>query len=89
MVEWFNFALYALQQIVEMVFDLDVGLGFSLGDFEIALLLIGVIATALVVRIGSAASNEVDRAHSVHNRNVRSEIETYRYHTIRHDLYGD
>lgn len=59
MAEWFNFALYALQQIVSMVFNLDLGIGFSLGDFEIALLLIGVIATALVVKIGSAASNEV------------------------------
>lgn len=59
MTDWFNFALYTLQKLVETVFDLDVGLGFSLGDLEVALLLIGIIATALVVRIGSFSSSEV------------------------------
>lgn len=75
MTEWFNFALYSLQKLVETVFDLDVGLGFSLGDLEVALLLIGVIASALIVRIGSFASSEVDAAHRVHNREVRNHIE--------------
>lgn len=59
MTEWFNFALYTLQKLIETVFNLDVGLGFSLGDLEVALLLIGVIAAALVVRIGSFSSREV------------------------------
>lgn len=51
MTDWLDFALYALQSIVSMVFDLDLGLGFSLGDLEVALLLIGIIAVALIVRI--------------------------------------
>lgn len=73
MTDWFNFALYTLQKLVETVFDLDVGLGFSLGDLEVALLLIGVIATALVVRIGSFSSREVMDAKSIsmrHNFNA-------------------
>lgn len=51
MTEWFEFSLYAIKKIVSMVFDLDIGIGFSLGDLEIALLLIGVIASALVVKV--------------------------------------
>lgn len=72
MADWFNFALYTLQKLVETVFDLDVGLGFSLGDLEVALLLIGIIATALVVRIGSFASSEVDAAHRISMRSKKS-----------------
>lgn len=53
MTDWFNFALYALQQLVSTLFQLDNGLGFTLGDIEIALLVIGIVATALVVKIGS------------------------------------
>lgn len=68
MSDWFNFALYTLQKLVETVFDLDVGLGFSLGDLEVALLLIGIIATALVVKIGSFASSEVMGAKSYTER---------------------
>lgn len=51
MADWFNFALYALSEIVSTVFDLDLGLGFTLGDFEVALLLIGVVAVALIVKV--------------------------------------
>lgn len=73
MTDWFNFALYTLQKLVETVFDLDVGLGFSLGDLEVALLLIGVIATALVVRIGSFSSREVmDAKHISMRHNFNS-----------------
>lgn len=50
MMEWFNFALYAIQQIVAKVFILDLGLGFSLGDLDIALLLIGIVAGALIIK---------------------------------------
>lgn len=56
MAAWFNFALYALKKIVSTVFNLDLGLGFSLGDFEIACLVIGMIATALIIKTGSFAS---------------------------------
>lgn len=56
MADWFNFSLYALQQIVTKVFSLDLGLGFTLGDFEVACLVIGLIATALIVKTGSFVS---------------------------------
>lgn len=59
MAAWFEFAIYVLQQLVSTVFSLDLGLGFSLGDLEVALLVIGIVATALVVKTGSAASSEV------------------------------
>lgn len=50
MSDWFNFALYAIQQIVIKIFTLDLGLGFSLGDLDVALLLIGIVAGALIVK---------------------------------------
>lgn len=58
MADWFNFSLYALQQIVSKVFSLNLGLGFTLGDFEVACLVIGMIATALIIKTGSFASFE-------------------------------
>lgn len=51
MTDWFNFFLYAIQKIVTTVFSLDLGLGFSLGDFEVALLLIGIVSVALIVKV--------------------------------------
>lgn len=56
MIDWFNFALYALRSLVNTFFSLDLGLGFSLGDFEISLLVIALVATALVIKTGSFAS---------------------------------
>lgn len=73
MADWFNFALYALQQIVQMVFSLDLGLGFSLGDFEVALLLIGLIATALIVKTGSSLSGEIGSAKNITKNRIASE----------------
>lgn len=64
MADWFNFALYALQQIVNTVFNLDLGLGFTLGDFEVACLVIGLIATALIIKTGSS----VQVSHTQDNR---------------------
>lgn len=72
MSEWFNFALYALKEIVKTVFNLDVGLGFSLGDFEIACLVIGLVATALIVKTGSFATfhtHDVSKSHFERLRN--------------------
>lgn len=82
MADWFEFALYALQHTVETVFQLDLGIGFSLGDIEVALLIIGIVATALVVRIGSAASYDVDAAHRAHNREVRNSIERQKSYNV-------
>ena len=50
MSDWFNFYLTALQKIVSTVFDLDLGIGFSLGDIEIALLVLSIVATALIIK---------------------------------------
>lgn len=68
---WFQFLIYAISEIVTMVFSLDTGLGFSLGDVDVALLLIGIVATAFVVKTGSALSSEV----SAGIREVRSNKE--------------
>lgn len=74
MADWFNFALYSLQKLVTTVFSLDLGLGFSLGDFDVALLLIGLIATALVVKTGSSLSGEIGSAKRIsqHNNNINN-----------------
>lgn len=70
MSEWFDFALYALQKLVETVFSLDLGMGFSLGDFDVALLLIGLVATALVVKTGSFLSGELDGGRRIHDAKI-------------------
>lgn len=72
MAGWFQFALDALHQIVLMVFNLDLGLGFSLGDFEVALLLIGIVASALVIKFGSFASSEVMSAKRISEKSNRN-----------------
>lgn len=73
MADWFNFALYALQQLVSTLFQLDTGLGFTLGDVEIALLVIGIVATALIVRIGSGVfSHDLKRGATINRRSSRS-----------------
>lgn len=72
MAAWFQFALDALHQIVLMVFNLDLGLGFSLGDFEVALLLIGIVASALVIKFGSFASSEVMSAKRISEKSHRN-----------------
>lgn len=77
MTDWFNFALYALQELVTTVFSLDLGIGFSLGDFEVALLLIGLIATALVVKTGSSLSGEIGDAKKITERNRRFKFRHY------------
>lgn len=71
MTEWFNFSLYALQQIVTKVFSLNLGLGFTLGDFEVACLVIGMIATALIVKTGSFASFDAHDLSKRHFERIR------------------
>lgn len=51
MSEWFEFALYAVSKLVTTVFGWDIGLGFSLGDFWVASMVIGIIISALVLRV--------------------------------------
>lgn len=85
MLEWFEFSLFALQKLVEMVFNLDLGLGFSLGDFDVALLLIGIVATALIVKTGSAASTEVSGAKSYTEKLDR---EWNNENKVAHRLFG-
>lgn len=85
MADWFNFAIYALQQIVQMVFSLDLGLGFSLGDFEVALLLIGLIATALIVKTGSSLSGEIGSAKSITKNRIANE----KHNAQMHHYFGD
>lgn len=60
MLDWFNFALYALQQLVALVFQIDLGVGFTLGDLEIALMVIGIVASALIVKSRSRLGEPVN-----------------------------
>lgn len=50
MLDWFNFSIYALQRLVGLIFNIDLGIGFSLGDLEVALMVIGIVASALIVK---------------------------------------
>lgn len=53
MIAWFNAYLEMLVMLVNKVFSLDLGIGFSLGDIEIALMIIGIVASALVLKVQS------------------------------------
>lgn len=57
MVDWVSFFLYSIQKVVSTLFSLDTGVGFSLGDLQLSLLIIGLVASALVIRSGSAAQD--------------------------------
>lgn len=51
MSDWFNFALSAVSRLVTTIFGLSTGLGFSLGDFIVAVFVLGVIASAFVIGV--------------------------------------
>lgn len=53
MADWANFFLYMISQTVQMFFRLDLGNGFTLGDVEVALMIIGLVASAFVIRIAT------------------------------------
>lgn len=50
MAAMFSFYLYVIQKLVFLIMHIDLGLGFSFGDVEIALLLIGLVASAFVAK---------------------------------------
>lgn len=50
MSDFFNFILYTVQSIVNLLFSLSLGLGFTVGDLLVALAVIGVISSALLLR---------------------------------------
>lgn len=49
MAAWFEFFLYALRETVALYFSLDLGLGFSLGDFLVGCLVL-VVVSSLIIR---------------------------------------
>lgn len=55
MSDWFNFLFYAIQRFVATLGALDLGVGFSLLDIDVALLVIGVVGSALVIRATASA----------------------------------
>ena len=57
MIAWFNAYLEMLVMLVNKVFSLDLGIGFSLGDIEIALMIIGIVASALVLKVQSGIND--------------------------------
>lgn len=48
---FFDFVIYAVSSIVTLLFSLSLGLGFSVGDLIVALMVISVIGSALVLRV--------------------------------------
>lgn len=66
MLDWANFFLYMISSAVSTLFNLDLGVGFSLGDAEVALFVIGIIASGFIVKLGSGFAS----AYSNHARNV-------------------
>ena len=58
MSDWFEFALYVLTEIVGMVFDWNLDLGFSVGDLIVACAVIGVVVSALVVKSSHISSSD-------------------------------
>lgn len=71
MAEWFEFYLTALKSLVSAVFSLDTGLGFSLGDIEVALLVIGVVASALIIKVVNSVGSSINDTVSEHNSAVK------------------
>lgn len=49
--DFFEFVLYVVQQLVQFLFALNLGLGFSVGDLIVALMVTSVIGSALVLRV--------------------------------------
>lgn len=68
MVDWANFFLYMISSAVTTLFGLDLGVGFSLGDAEIALFVISLIASGFIIRVGYGISNNIVRgSHEKNN----------------------
>ena len=59
MSDWANFFLYMISSAVSTLFGLDLGVGFSLGDAEVALFVIGLIASGFVIRVGYGISRNI------------------------------
>lgn len=59
MTDWANFFLYMISSAVSTLFGLDLGVGFSLGDAEVALFVIGLIASGFVIRVGYGISRNI------------------------------
>lgn len=53
MAEFFDFYLYFIRVIVEFLFSIDLGIGFTFGDAMIGITILSVLITALVVRYNS------------------------------------
>lgn len=62
MADWANFALYMISSLVSTIFSLDLGVGFSLGDGEVALFIIGLIASGFIIRFGTQVGNHIVRS---------------------------
>lgn len=69
MVDWANFFLYMISSAVTTLFNLDLGVGFSLGDAEIALFVIGLIASGFIIRVGYGISSNIVRGSNEKNNN--------------------
>lgn len=70
MADWSNFFLYMISEGVKTLFNLDLGVGFSLGDAEVSLFVIGLIASGFIIKIGYSIGNDM----------VRTSTDSYRMH---------
>ena len=51
MSDFLDFIIYSIQSIVNLLFSLSLGLGFTIGDLLVALLVTSVIGSALILRV--------------------------------------
>lgn len=60
MAEWINFLFYAVKEIVKMVFSWNIGLGFSLGDFFVAVSVVSIVVSALLIKSAHIGGGRID-----------------------------
>lgn len=52
--EWLDFFIWSIGRLVSTMFSLPTGLGFSYGHLDLALIVIGIVAVALILKAQSA-----------------------------------
>lgn len=63
--DWFNFMIYAIQQIISLLGGITLDLGFSVLEFMIAACVIGIVIHALLLRVGGSQNDFASASRSV------------------------
>lgn len=66
MAEWFDFYIYSIGRVVSTMFSLPTGLGFTYGHIDVALIVIGLVASALVLKFRNLNSDVASYSRDVH-----------------------